>query len=130
MAKAVRCLNCGQMSGKHSFPGFHCPDHTNKGAFLADQTMKSDIGTPIRKRLLDALGWQGGTVADALAEVRRLRGTVNGRRCLRNGKYLIAGELNLEKYDGNGEAFLFSEKQCHSLANLGFEVEPHHGAWD
>lgn len=79
MSKPVRCLNCGQMSGKHSYPNFHCPDPENKGKFLAHEHFTSDIGIPILKRLCDALGWQGGTIHQALEEVRRLKGLDDGQ---------------------------------------------------
>lgn len=39
------------------------------------QYIRADLvdDSPTLPKLLDALGWQGGTVADALAEVRRLK---------------------------------------------------------
>src|SRR6185369_13896207 len=73
MGKPVRCLNCGSPSGKHSFPNFHCPDPNAKGKFLPNETFQSDIGIPVRKRLLAAIGWQGGTVEQVVAEVGRLK---------------------------------------------------------
>lgn len=140
------------------------------------------------ERLLHALGWQGGTVEQVVAEVGRLvtmqaafqglfnkvnkvtatwrhqnvvrpadmeslvirqievepfqakpqplgqgvaallpeHGEATGPRykCKRNGKYLVAGNLNGEDYDGHGEPFIFNAKQAESLDRLGYDLEP------
>ena len=70
------CLICGQKFENHGGIGSRCPDYSTPRHERTQQWSKTETYVPsdgFLTLLLDALGWQGGTVADALAEVRRLR---------------------------------------------------------